>query len=216
MNDSITFFIALGVVFIVLRWLLGQGGDAQGNRGAARTPRRTHVVRQEHVQTIQAMFPDIPEAAIRADLARTGSPAITSDNILRNGGFLPIPVATSAEQRAVASGGNSGTNNNNNNNNNNNVRAQTAASADSVGSSSSGVVLNALQSPLVSRLRVSKDADADAEQLPPAPPKVWESDSDKRSDVLRKRKEFMLMEARKKYMEKQKQKSGSESTTAPS
>ncbi|KAJ2601537.1 hypothetical protein H4R99_002976, partial [Coemansia sp. RSA 1722] len=117
----------------------GQGGDAQGNRGAARTPRRTHVVRQEHVQTIQAMFPDIPEAAIRADLARTGSPAITSDNILRNGGFLPIPVATSAEQRAVASGGNSGTNNNNNNNNNNNVRAQTAASADSVGSSSSGV-----------------------------------------------------------------------------
>ncbi|KAJ1812532.1 hypothetical protein LPJ56_003836 [Coemansia sp. RSA 2599] len=160
------------------------------------------------------MFPDIPEAAIRADLARTGSPAITSDNILRNGGFLPLPAATSAEQRAVASGGNNGgvaANNNSNNNSGDNARAQTTARGEAVGSSSTGVVLNALQSPLVNRLRVSKDADS--EQLPPPPPKVWESDSDKRSDILRQRKEFMLMEARKKYMEKLKQKSGSESSS---
>ncbi|KAJ2855839.1 hypothetical protein J3B02_001950, partial [Coemansia erecta] len=67
-------------------------------------------------------------------------------------------------------------------------------------------------SPLVNRLRVSKDAGS--EELPPPPPKVWEADSDKRSDILRQRKEFMLMEARKKYMERLKQKSGSESSSS--
>ncbi|KAJ1900612.1 hypothetical protein LPJ66_001357 [Kickxella alabastrina] len=216
MNDSVTFFIALGLVFLVLRWLLGQGGHEQAQGGSTRMQRRLHVVRQEHLQTIQAMFPDIPEAAIRADLARTGSPVVTSDNILRNGGTLPLPAATPAEQQAEALGGAAA---------NANVFArgqQTGVIAAAAGSSSTisstgGVVLNAAQSPLVNRLQVSKDAGADP--LAPAPPKVWESDSDKRSDILRKRKEFMLMEARKKYLEKQKQSqspvSGLDSVSVP-
>ncbi|KAJ1962989.1 hypothetical protein GGI12_002320 [Dipsacomyces acuminosporus] len=149
------------------------------------------------------MFPDIPEAAIRADLARTGSPAVTSDNILRNGGTLPMPPearnslplgrarhsaadtrASGASQSAVA------------------VAATTGASADSpTAATSSGISLNASQSPLVNRMRINKDSDA--EPLPPVPPKIWESDADKRADVLRKRKEFMLIEARKRFLEKQ-------------
>ncbi|KAJ1943559.1 hypothetical protein GGF37_002590, partial [Kickxella alabastrina] len=187
--------------------------QAQG--GSARMQRRLHVVRQEHLQTIQAMFPDIPEAAIRADLARTGSPVVTSDNILRNGGTLPLPAATPAEQQAEALGGAA-------TNANVFTRGQQAGVIAAAGSSSTisstgGVVLNAAQSPLVNRLQVSKDAGADP--LAPAPPKVWESDSDKRSDILRKRKEFMLMEARKKYLEKQKQSqspvSGLDSVSVP-
>ncbi|KAJ2786419.1 hypothetical protein GGI15_001552 [Coemansia interrupta] len=86
-------------------------------------------------------------------------------------------------------------------------RTQMQSANTEVGSSSAlvtGVTLNAAHSPLVSRLRVSSNAED--EVLPPAPPKVWESDSDKRSDILRKRKEFMLMEARKKYLERQNQK----------
>ncbi|KAI8318935.1 hypothetical protein GQ54DRAFT_299737 [Martensiomyces pterosporus] len=211
MNDSITFFIALGVIFLVLRWLLGQGGNEQARANPNRQQRRLHVVRLEHVQTIQSMFPDIPEAAIRADLARTGSPVITSDNILRNGGTLPVPLETArADQPAersetpIAGANVAG------------ARHGTGAAA-AAAAASSGVSLNAAQSPLVNRLRISKNSDT--EPLPPAPPKVWESDADKRADVLRKRKEFMLMEARKKFLEKQNKKAAdnaSESVNASS
>ncbi|KAI7825767.1 hypothetical protein BX661DRAFT_184121 [Kickxella alabastrina] len=182
MNDSVTFFIALGLVFLVLRWLLGALADDSGN-----VPRHTG-------------------AAIRADLARTGSPVVTSDNILRNGGTLPLPAATPAEQQAEALGGAA-------TNANVFTRGQQAGVIAAAGSSSTisstgGVVLNAAQSPLVNRLQVSKDAGADP--LAPAPPK---------SDILRKRKEFMLMEARKKYLEKQKQSqspvSGLDSVSVP-
>ncbi|KAJ2363558.1 hypothetical protein IW150_006704 [Coemansia sp. RSA 2607] len=158
------------------------------------------------------MFPDIPEAAIRADLARTGSPAITSDNILRNGGVLPLPAAaastiaaTTTTNAAVTAGSRADAASGSAESTNGPTRMQSANTE--VGSSSAlatGVTLNAVQSPLVSRLRVSTNAKD--EVLPPAPPKVWESDSDKRSDILRKRKEFMLMEARKKYLERQNQK----------
>ncbi|KAJ2907451.1 hypothetical protein GGI21_003875 [Coemansia aciculifera] len=140
------------------------------------------------------MFPDIPEAAIRADLARTGSPAVTSDNILRNGGSLPLPPATQAEQRAEAAASRSTEAAN---------ERQVAAAPGLFGAvtASTGVSLNATHSPLATRLRVSKAVDS--APLPAPPPKVWEADSEKRADILRKRKEFMLMEARKKYQERQ-------------
>lgn len=38
---------------------------------------------------VRAMFPDIPTAAIQADLQRTGSVETTVDNALRDGG-LPL------------------------------------------------------------------------------------------------------------------------------
>ncbi|KAJ2833339.1 hypothetical protein GGI24_000892 [Coemansia furcata] len=138
------------------------------------------------------MFPDIPEAAIRADLTRTGSPAVTSDNILRNGGTLPPPPATQAEQRAEAASGSATITD---------AAGPGILRVGAVGAASSGVSLNATQSPLATRLRVSKAVDS--ELLPAPPPKIWETDSEKRADILRKRKEFMLMEARKRYQEKQ-------------
>ncbi|KAJ2557669.1 hypothetical protein EV175_001203 [Coemansia sp. RSA 1933] len=150
------------------------------------------------------MFPDIPEAAIRADLARTGSPAVTSDNILRNGGTLPLPPATRAEHNAGAAAATvasaaiaAGTRAHIGTANNGGQSAGTVSSA-----AASGITLNASQSPLVNRLRISKDSNMG--ELPLAPPKVWETDPSKRADVLQKRKEFMLMEARKRYLEKQK------------
>ncbi|KAJ2795254.1 hypothetical protein H4R20_005943, partial [Coemansia guatemalensis] len=182
-----------------------QGGNEQTQGPGGRAQRRTHIVRQEHVEAIQAMFPDIPESAIRADLGRTGSPTITSDNILRNGGTLPLPPAARAGQR-VETSGNAGTQ----------IAAATTrgrgmtteVEGETTGLSS-GVILNAIQSPLVSRLRVTTEGDT--EPLPMPPPRVWETDSDKRAAILRKRKEFMLMEARKRYLEKQ-SKSGSENS----
>jgi coupling of ubiquitin conjugation to ER degradation protein 1 len=36
------------------------------------------------------MFPDIPLAAIRYDLQKTGSVEVTCEHILRNNGILPM------------------------------------------------------------------------------------------------------------------------------
>src|SRR6185369_8060321 len=41
------------------------------------------------VETVCAMFPNIPPAAIQFDLQKTGSVEVTCDNILRDGG-LPL------------------------------------------------------------------------------------------------------------------------------
>lgn len=153
------------------------------------------------------MFPDINEAAIRADLARTGSPVVTSDNILRNGGTLPMPQADRNIQNTshptsntAATGTSTATAFNRDISPNGNV------------GSTSRVSLNTDQSPLVNRLRIGKDSD-NSDPLPPAPPKVWELDSDRRAGVLRKRKEFMLLEARKKYLEKQQHQQNSNAST---
>ncbi|CAO3685502.1 unnamed protein product [Rhizopus stolonifer] len=56
---------------------------------------------------VRAMFPDIPTAAIQADLQRTGSVETTVDNALRDGG-LPLPpsatpVATSTSNSSSPS-----------------------------------------------------------------------------------------------------------------
>jgi coupling of ubiquitin conjugation to ER degradation protein 1 len=40
---------------------------------------------------VRAMFPDVPTAAIQADLQRTGSVETTVDNALRDGG-LPLVI----------------------------------------------------------------------------------------------------------------------------
>ncbi|KAJ2771092.1 hypothetical protein IWQ56_001917, partial [Coemansia nantahalensis] len=168
--------------------------------------RRLHTVRPEHVQTIQAMFPDISEGAIRADLARTGSPTITSDNILRNGGTLPPPPPppTLAGQRAEALAATAEARDN----------ATGSRGMETATASSSGIMLNAAQSPLVSRLHVAKSLDAGP--LPPQPPKVWESDSARRAEILNKRKEFMLLEARKRYLDKQAQSGSAATSDSPS
>ncbi|KAJ2799298.1 hypothetical protein H4R21_003598 [Coemansia helicoidea] len=154
------------------------------------------------------MFPDISEGAIRADLARTGSPTITSDNILRNGGTLPPPPPppppTLAGQRAEALAATAEARDN----------ATGSRGMETATASSSGIMLNAAQSPLVSRLHVAKSLDAGP--LPPQPPKVWESDSARRAEILNKRKEFMLLEARKRYLDKQAQSGSAATSDSPS
>lgn len=49
---------------------------------------------------VRAMFPDIPTAAIQADLARTGSVETTVDNALRDGG-LPLVSCCSERKGAL-------------------------------------------------------------------------------------------------------------------
>ncbi|CAG8504475.1 17633_t:CDS:2, partial [Acaulospora colombiana] len=95
MNDSISILVAILVIFCVFRWLLGSTPQQTpvNNRGNITTndiPRaRPRPVTPEMVETVCAMFPNIPPAAVQYDLQKTGSVEVTCDNILQNGG-LPL------------------------------------------------------------------------------------------------------------------------------
>ncbi|CAO0796195.1 unnamed protein product [Mucor circinelloides] len=181
MNDSVSILVAVFLILIALRWMLG--GNNQNNqqqqgqrRTTTGTRRMQHRVTPQMIEMVRAMFPDIPTAAILADLQRTGSVETTVDNALRDGG-LPLPSPMPSQQGSPNSN---------------------AASNSSTASSSR-------KSPshpnLVQRYKIDVQQDADQE-----PPKVWEASPDKRQEILRKRKEFMVLQARKKLMEQQQKK----------
>ncbi|RUS27749.1 hypothetical protein BC938DRAFT_482796 [Jimgerdemannia flammicorona] len=175
MNDGISILIALFIILMGLRWLMGtaQPRTPQGQRRPPLTqPRR--LVTPEMVGTVSQMFPDIPPAAILADLQKTGSVEITCNNILKDGG-LPLPPAPAPSQATTSSAGSS---------------------------SSSSAMSKSSTSSLVHRYKLQEKIHQDV--TPEEPAKVWESSADKRQEVLRKRKEFMVLQARKKWLEQQK------------
>ncbi|GAN09821.1 amfr protein [Mucor ambiguus] len=149
----------------------------QGQRRTTTGTRRTqHRVTPQMIEMVRAMFPDIPTAAILADLQRTGSVETTVDNALRDGG-LPLPSPVPSQQ----------------------------GSPNASAINNSSTVSSSRKSPshpnLVQRYKIDVQQDTDQE-----PPKVWEASPDKRQEILRKRKEFMVLQARKKLMEQQQKK----------
>lgn len=133
---------------------------------------------------VRAMFPDVPTAAIQADLQRTGSVETTVDNALRDGG-LPLvstwgnwlflfsfKTKTVQQPPPVANS------------------QQNSPNANASGSSSR-------KSPSHPNLLQRYKIDVQKEALEEEPAKVWESSPDKRQEMLRKRKEFMVLQARK-------------------
>ncbi|KAG1463494.1 hypothetical protein G6F46_002337 [Rhizopus delemar] len=169
-------------------WLGGNQSNQQHQRPSQRqTARRPQhrVTPQMHIQieTVRAMFPDIPIAAIQADLQRTGSVETTVDNALRDGG-LPLPPSASPSTNTAAS------------NNSNNASSSSARKTPS-------------HVNLVQRYKIDVDHSENTEE----PPKTWESNPDKRQEMLRKRKEFMVLQARKKMMEQTKKKEGQSNST---
>ncbi|KAF1807614.1 hypothetical protein FB192DRAFT_1272078 [Mucor lusitanicus] len=140
----------------------------QGQRRTTTGARRTqHRVTPQMIEMVRAMFPDIPTAAILADLQRTGSVETTVDNALRDGG-LPLPSPMPSQQGSP-----------NSNATNNSSSASSSRKSPS-------------HPNLVQRYKIDVQQDTDQE-----PPKVWEASPDKRQEMLRKRKEFMVLQARK-------------------
>lgn len=106
------------VTFISITHVIGLGGNQsnqqqqQQQQGQRRAPRRMqHRVTPQmvsidsfhyrrfsshpiQIEMVRAMFPDVPTAAIQADLQRTGSVETTVDNALRDGG---LPLVSSYE-----------------------------------------------------------------------------------------------------------------------
>ncbi|KAI9364666.1 hypothetical protein BD770DRAFT_378715 [Pilaira anomala] len=98
MNDSVSILVAVFLILIALRWMLG-GNQSNQQQGPRRTTMRRpqHRVTPQMIEMVRAMFPDVPTAAIQADLQRTGSVETTVDNALRDGG-LPLPAPIVSQQ----------------------------------------------------------------------------------------------------------------------
>ncbi|RUS19964.1 hypothetical protein BC937DRAFT_86654, partial [Endogone sp. FLAS-F59071] len=184
MNDGISILVALFIILMCLRWLMGTPQPRTQRRQPLAQPRR--LVTTEMVEAVRQMFPSIPPAAILADLQKTGSVEITCDNILRDGG-LPLPPVPASPQ----------------------------ASTSSAGSSSSSSATSKPSAPsLVHRYKLQDKVVQDV--VPEEPAKVWEGSADKRHEVLKKRKEFMVLQARKRFLEQQRKKEEEETAVSSS
>ncbi|CAO3616454.1 unnamed protein product [Mucor hiemalis] len=160
MNDSVSILVAVFLILIALRWMLGGNQSNQQQQQQQQGQRRTPP-----------------------NLQRTGSVETTVDNALRDGGLpLPPPVANSQ---------------------------QNSPNANASGSSSR-------KSPSHPNLLQRYKIDVQKEALEEEPAKVWESSPDKRQEMLRKRKEFMVLQARKKLAEQQQKKEEADKAAATS
>ncbi|ORX98336.1 hypothetical protein K493DRAFT_313672 [Basidiobolus meristosporus CBS 931.73] len=189
MNDGVSILVAIFIILLVFRWLLGSSPSNQDRQRRTGTGLATgrRYVSPEQVSTVHGMFPNVPIAAIQADLARTGSVEVTCDNILRDGG-LPLPVEATPQP---AQNPPSTTNN-----------------ASSSSSNSKATATN-----LIHRFNINPENEENATV---APPKVWEATADKRQDNLQRRKEHMILQARKRFLEQQQKKAAQSEVTEKS
>ncbi|KAI9314733.1 hypothetical protein BX666DRAFT_1862075 [Dichotomocladium elegans] len=162
------------ISFGALHHCLGGSQQAPGQQtNQRRTPQRRaqHRPTPQMVEMVRNVFPNIPVPAIVADLQRTGSVERTIDNALRDGG-LPMPPPPPAPSPPPMS---------------HNASSNGA-------SSSSSIQKGSPYSDLVQRYRITT---TDEETQLTEPEKIWEASPEKRQEVLRKRKEFMVLQARK-------------------
>ncbi|EPQ27698.1 uncharacterized protein PFL1_04836 [Pseudozyma flocculosa PF-1] len=210
MNDSLGAFLAIAVLWLILRFAFGGSSSSNGNANAAGPSldaARARQVPQHMVDAVKTLFPHVPEASIRYDLQRSGSAEATCDRILNEGG-LPTPPAgffgtatsntpsrsdaaatTATHEPAAAAAGQAA-----------NAAARGANARASASSSSSSSVK---RTTLISRFGTDGDAldttadkgDGDAQGWAPSP--------EERAKRLEERKRRMVLEARKKLMERQ-------------
>ncbi|ORZ08559.1 hypothetical protein BCR41DRAFT_359414 [Lobosporangium transversale] len=184
MTDFVSITVVVVIIFMVFRWLSASGDNAQSNRQAQNrgriTPRtQTRLVNPEMVEQVRMMFPNIPTAAIHYDLQKTGSVEQTCDNILRDGGTLPMPPVARPSTPPVAS----------------------TSSAPASGSSSGVATNQSVNGNLVQRFKL-QDA-VEKNYVPEEPQKIWGDNAEKRQEVFKSRKEYMVLQARKRYLEQQ-------------
>jgi len=93
MNEGAVFLAVVVIAVLSYRYF---AGPADGPGGSTRTdPRqgssRGRQVTPAMVEVIQAMFPHLPPSSIAYDLSRTGSVEITTNNILSRNTLPPAP-----------------------------------------------------------------------------------------------------------------------------
>ncbi|KAI9294046.1 hypothetical protein K502DRAFT_342721 [Neoconidiobolus thromboides FSU 785] len=204
MAESVSLIVAVVILFLVFRWVLGSNnnipGENNGRGGINGVRRRT--ITPDMVESVKNMFPEVSTAAIQADLALTGSVELTCEKILANGG-LPMPeqllprTGRTAGDNTTANEINSNTNNNDNSLRN---RGQTGVNTGEGLSRSTNTSNSSADSVNLAEKYLSNVEESTIAE----PVKEWSNDSEKRQELFLKRKQFMVLEARRKFLENQK------------
>lgn len=210
MNDSLGALLAIVVLWAILRFAFG-GSSNSGSNGNQQAPAintaRSRQVPQQMVDSVKTLFPHIPDASIRYDLQRSGSVEVTCERILNEGG-LPSPPAGFFGTAEPSTPSNAAT-----------LRAQAAQNANRTpnGAAASGSA-SALSTPskspnLISRFglqsRIAGEDDllstpkSNASTSSQGSPSAWAQTPEERAKLLKDRKEQMILEARKKLLERQ-------------
>ncbi|PVU91880.1 hypothetical protein BB559_003943 [Furculomyces boomerangus] len=160
MNQAIVLLLIIVVVFLFFYLILG-------NTSSGSPPRVARFsVRENHVQEIKAMFPDLDEASIRYDLSKTGSIQVTTEKILRIGSLPNPPIQ----------------------------REQQNPSRNTDELSGSSTALKKDSTNLLNRYNIDNKIESNVSTQPPE--NKWETDPQKRAETFNKRKQFMVLEAR--------------------
>ncbi|RJE21059.1 AMFR protein [Aspergillus sclerotialis] len=182
---NIPSLLTLAVVsFFVLRWFLNR--DTPPGTGDSRSRGRRNVVDPAQVEQIAQMFPQLSTRDIIWDLQRNGgSVAATTERILTGRG-LEVPPPSFQPQIAIPSTG---------------IPAPQPVST--------GVSSKADGKDLISRYnlssRVASEDSAESESAPspsPSTSSTWSQNKDERQRLLQKRRDDMILAARRKMMQK--------------
>ncbi|KAF7620417.1 hypothetical protein AFLA_005725 [Aspergillus flavus NRRL3357] len=174
---NISSLLTLAVVsFFVIRWFLKRDGD--GSDGSGRS-RARGVIDPAQVEQISQMFPQLSTRDIMWDLQRNGgNVAATTERILTGRG-LETPPPSFQPQVAIPQAS---------------APAQTAAA--SAASKSEG-------QDLISRYNLSgKVATEGAETTQSSPSSGWSQNKEERQRILQKRRDDMILAARKRMEQK--------------
>ncbi|SNX82893.1 uncharacterized protein MEPE_01599 [Melanopsichium pennsylvanicum] len=203
MNDSLGALLAIVVLWSILRFAFGGGNDTSngGSRAPAINTARTRQVPQHMVDSVKTLFPHIPDASIRYDLQCSGSVEATCERILNEGG-LPSPPAGFFGTAEPSTPSIAAT-----------LRAQHAnRPSNGATSSSASSISTPSKSPnLISRFGLQTRIVDDMPSTPSSntsvnshgSPSSWATTPEERAKLLKDRKEQMILEARRKLLERQ-------------
>lgn len=169
------------VGFFAIRWYLNKPPPGPGGSSSAATSsRNSRAVDPAHITTVSSMFPQLDRRNIAWDLHRNGgNVAATSERILTGRGLDNAPPSYQPPLPAQP--------------------AATTASTTGVRGASAG------QPDLITRYGLQgriNDKGKEAVRSEEQKRSAWTSDKAARAEGLKKRREEMVLEARRKMMEK--------------
>ncbi|KAB8073809.1 hypothetical protein BDV29DRAFT_174787 [Aspergillus leporis] len=176
---NISSLLTLAVVsFFVIRWFLKRDGEA--GEGSGRSRARRNVVDPAQVEQISQMFPQLSTRDIMWDLQRNGgNVAATTERILTGRG-LETPPPSFQPQAAIPQASTPATQN-----------ATTSAASKSDGQD------------LISRYNLgAKVASENAQATQLSAQSGWSQNKDERQRLLQKRRDDMILAARKRMEQK--------------
>ncbi|KAJ9197250.1 hypothetical protein DTO021D3_3560 [Paecilomyces variotii] len=185
---NIPSLLTLAVVsFFVIRWFFNRDSGADGARPGEALGRTRRRVDPAHVEQISQMFPQLNRRDIMWDLQRNGgSMAATTERILTGRG-LEVPPPSFQPQ----------------------IPVPTTSTATTQNPSASGSSAKPQAQDLISRYnlasKIASENDRDSSETSPSADSAWSQSKSERQRLLQKRRDEMILAARRKLQQKDKE-----------